>query len=871
MANIHVLQLLVDNQPFIEQNHDNLINHYKLQYPHDIPKIYHSRITKNKYFLFQPSEINSIIEELNSIPDQTSRNELLDQFYSLLVQEYPLVQYWSNYLDFCRAINHNNIEDIFIRALNDTVNDFGNSHVIWQKTLAFFTDVYIESKQEDDLDRLWKLYIKRISYPHKTLDDSFGEISAFVSAYFQGTYETTMSAAQKIYRDTQKQQQYYEKHEIIVSRDPNDHQGWCDYINNLSQYGSDFKQATCVFYRSLLFANDNWIPVWVTYIYNIYTRDANETLLEKILPKFVRTFPNSCVSYAELIGNLLIFEGHAEMYRTVRFRIDSLDLMLSMSYDDWKVLALAILAYQNRTDSPYLYNDIETFFKFALTNNDMFHSVEKLAISIYESRKQIVKAKELLTLMVEQFKHQSDLWVFAFEFYKRHNYVYNEISGLFKQAIEIATTLDWPERIIQEQLGYELVYGDRVLYQRCLVIADKLIRELVINDESQNDKRSLDEPHDLEESPKRRKLQDNQHRNREQCKVKVSNLPSTTTESELGECFRDCGNILDIYIYQEQEKYEAVIEFEDSSAVFAALTKTYKKVGSNEIYVERLKNCIIWVTNYPPRMTKDDIMQMFGDIGIVVQVRMPIQNSQKVRRFCYVEFTSAEHAQLAVSRYNGKVVEEGKNSYKLIVKISDGGNKKNASVFKREVYISNLDFHATKAEIEHWFQQFGSIENVVLPLAEQMRQKAYNNGGFGFVVFKSLTSVLEALKYNGKPFKGRPINIHVSKKPKQNLQQELNTFKNELTIMIKGIDNTTTKDQIKTFIENKGVLVKRVMQLPEQEAAAVEFHSIADTGKASLVLERAVFGNNVLVIEPFKQVTHPKQTQFVPTSVQRRK
>ncbi|CAH6722848.1 hypothetical protein CLIB1444_11S02520 [[Candida] jaroonii] len=869
MNTLQELKQRVSTEPFNLSYHDELIDVLRLNRKLECQALFSARLNKHKYFLIDQTDINAIIEELLTIEDSTLRNQLLDEFYDYLLKELPTVEFWLKYLEFC--LKTKDIDDIqitFIKALNDTVHDFAHSNLIWEKVLAFFAQMYEKSGDEDDLERLWKLYIKRISFPHKTLDESFSETSKFVTNHFQDNYDQYMSAAQKIYSDTNKKQEYYQIHEWNINKDPTNGLLWSNYITEISRYATSPKQVSIIFYRSLLSGDNSWVSVWITYIYNLYTTGNDVT---EVLPKFVKAFPNSCISYAEMIRNISLFP---QEYELLRERIEYLDLMRQNSYDDWKVLALAILSHGKSSDN--IHKDIETFFTFAIEENmDIFHSVEKLTISILEFRDEIQLAVQYLKRLLNKFIDSTELWVFTFEFYKRHGFPYEDISQLFEWAVESANVLDWPERLIQEQLGYEQVYGTPESYRKALVKADKTIRTILENKvEEESKKRPLED--DFQPN-KRTKVEPT--RNREQLKVKVTGLTSKITEKKLVNFFKDCGDINDIIIFTKDDEYQSVIEFDSEQAVFAALTKTFKAIDESKVTVKRLMNCIIWTTNFPPSMDESKLKELFQQCGKILSVRFPIQTTKKVRRFCYVEFDEPESAQVAL-HLNGKQLTDdldGK-TYKLIVKLSDTDSKdKKQNIAKREIHISNVDFKVNEDKIKQFFEQFGTIESITLPLTQEMRSKGFNNGGYGFIVFKSETSATEALQFDGKKFENRTINIKPSKK--LNTDVDLRSFDEEKSVVVVGIDNTTTKEQIQLFIKEKVTLPEKILQFPDHQAVIVQFSSIADSGKASLKLETESFKGKKLEIITKRQLqskiqnkTQPKvKGYFIPPSIRRKR
>lgn len=845
----------VKQYPYSRVAHDHLIQLLRMNKA-DYKPLYQARMKKYSHFMITESEIAEFLEDLMTIEDSSVRNALVDEFYCWLIQELPTTRYWDQYIEFCHQTKPDDeVQEILIKALGDTVYDFEGSMVIWEKTIGFALEMYGKSGEEADLIRVWKLILKRLSYPHKTLEESFQNTSSFVSKFFDDEYTEFMKTAQQVYSKTAREQRYIEVHEMNLNS--GDAEVWKEYIGTRAAYARDLAQVKTLFYRSLMEADQGWISVWIKYIYCLYSKDNSEELLRDILPKFVKAYPDSCIPYAEIIRNLNLFD---DIYPDTKSRVDYLDLKRG-SYDDWKVLGLSILAHEKKMGN-IVVETIENYFQFAVEHNrDIFHSIERLSISIYELRGEIEKATRLVERLLEKFPDQSELWIFAFEFYKRHGFEYSHATELFEKAVAYAETIDWPERVIQEQLIYELVYGTSGSYKRAVLAADeamaRVLRKRIEETEMVADsptltgspksrpegklvKRKLD--HHDKEVLKRQKQGSTTDsgtgsRNREEFTVKVTNLEASTTEAMLQSVFADC-QVKKITIYLNQNHYEAVLEFETMQNVLAALTKSHKTVGNSQILVQRLVNSIIWVTNFPPTFDESDLTQLFSAVGTVISVRFPHQTSAKARRFCYVEFAESELVAAAISLFNNHTLKDklDQKPYKLVVKVSEKPTRK-PPVFKREVYISNLDFKATEPEVQSFFDPCGAIERVVLPLNGEMKKKGNNNGGFGFVVFNSETSVPAAVAMNGTMFKGRPVNVSPSKAANGpsgagTSGAGANWAK---SVVVFNVSPSAMAEQFQVFLnEALEVAVEKVVMVPEQEAAVVEFRTVGDSGKVSL-------------------------------------
>ena len=898
--------------PYEKRHHDELIRRLKCHTPHDLESRYLAIMDKWLWFFVSQTDINDTLQAIMEFDDEMGRNEYLDRFYQWLVKEIPSVFHWLKYIDFCLATKSDaEIQKILVWGLSECLYDFVDSEKIWLKLFDYFGNTFqlADDDHGDGTERLWKLHLRRISYPNLHLTEAYNSISSFVSTNFDDSlYNELMLTAQKIYSATQKEQRYYEKYELVIKNDPGNVEVWKEYMENLGKYARNIKQILTVFYRAITtLDHEVQPPIWLTMMYIFYQNDNADyyQLLYDISFKFIKAFPDSCIPYAEYFRSYSITSDY-HFYHQGKNRINYLDLMNKSSYNDWKVLALSILSWEGFQEHPDFNSDKTTYFQYALTNNDIFHSVEKLVISIHESRNEIKIATDLVEQLLHTFPQQCELWLYTYDFYKRHSFSYTEMSDLFKAAANNALSLDWPERIFEEQLAFEQVYGTQKSLQTCIVVGDKQMRQVQAKLMKEQEEKQGGEEEEEEEkqqqqqeqSRKKRKYNDNGNhmvnnneaprRNREKFKVKVMKLSPTTSESQLQQMFSDCGSIKEIYVYPNGDDNEALLEFEDEKAVFAALTKTYKKLDGAQIVVERSLNSILWVTNFPPSMTEDKLQKLFEKSGKVLSVRMPNQNQSKARRFCYIEFSHPNMARDAIAKLDSITLSDELNGkpYKLVVKVSDKDQVKNKPIFKREVYVSNIDFQLTENDIRNHFITCGDIESVVLPINGEMKSKGNNNSGFGFVVFKSETSVSSALELNGLSIKtNRKIRVEPSKKTpsggenNKGNDKELAGFNNDTSISLFGVDTTTTKEQLELFIKQTvGDEIKRISLYPNYKAALVEFNLINTCGRATMALETNLFKTEYLkvgtkgdLMSKMNVGSGSKPTSFVPPSLQRRR
>jgi RNA recognition motif-containing protein len=76
-----------------------------------------------------------------------------------------------------------------------------------------------------------------------------------------------------------------------------------------------------------------------------------------------------------------------------------------------------------------------------------------------------------------------------------------------------------------------------------------------------------------------------------------------------------------------------------------------------------------------------------------------------------------------------------------------------------KIYVGNIDYAASEAELAAHFAKFGHIETVNIPV-DRHTGKAR---GFGFITFKRVADAMRAMDLDGSEFKGRQIQVNFAR------------------------------------------------------------------------------------------------------------
>lgn len=171
-----------------------------------------------------------------------------------------------------------------------------------------------------------------------------------------------------------------------------------------------------------------------------------------------------------------------------------------------------------------------------------------------------------------------------------------------------------------------------------------------------------------------------------------------------------------------------------------------------------------------PNVNETRIKDLFSEYGQVKSVRFRTEAgkvifSKKIRKDCksfiaYTVFEKEEDAKRSVQL----------NGYKLLenhLRVNMANNKKEAFSSKGTIFVGNLSFDATEAEIHEYFSQVGKIEYV----------RKIANKGIAYINFQKGVNLSKALKLNEKPFLGR--NLRISRCESKDKQEKKKMFKKD--------------------------------------------------------------------------------------------
>lgn len=200
-------------------------------------------------------------------------------------------------------------------------------------------------------------------------------------------------------------------------------------------------------------------------------------------------------------------------------------------------------------------------------------------------------------------------------------------------------------------------------------------------------------------------------------------------------------------------------------------SKSEEPEKEKQVYDKEDESKTVFCGNVPndPNVTKGRVKLLFSQYGPVKSIRLRTENgsvifSKKVKKYCksfnaYIVFENEDDAKKSVELNGHKLIENH-----LRVNMA---NNKQSFTNKGTIFVGNLPFDSTEADIHEYFSQIGEIEYV-----RKLPKK-----GIAFICYKKGVSLVNALKLNDTEFQGRKL--RVSRSETKEKQERKKLFKKD--------------------------------------------------------------------------------------------
>ncbi|HEV8712993.1 MAG TPA: hypothetical protein VGX03_09210 [Candidatus Binatia bacterium] len=169
----------------------------------------------------------------------------------------------------------------------------------------------------------------------------------------------------------------------------------------------------------------------------------------------------------------------------------------------------------------------------------------------------------------------------------------------------------------------------------------------------------------------------------------------------------------------------------------------------------------IYVGNLPSHTTERELTSLFEQAGRVVAVRiMTDRDTGRSKGFGFVEMGS-EEAEQAILQLHGANL----NGHPLSVSEARPRPQSAADrggVPPARLFVGNLPYSATGAELKEFFSAVGPVSAVILPVERESGKPR----GFAFVEFPDHAHAREAAhRFHTQPFQGRALVVNEARAP----------------------------------------------------------------------------------------------------------
>jgi RNA recognition motif-containing protein len=168
----------------------------------------------------------------------------------------------------------------------------------------------------------------------------------------------------------------------------------------------------------------------------------------------------------------------------------------------------------------------------------------------------------------------------------------------------------------------------------------------------------------------------------------------------------------------------------------------------------------IYVGNLSSHTTERDLTSLFEQVGRVVTVRiMTDRDTGQSKGFGFVEMDN-EEAEKAIMQLNRANLDGHALSVSEARPRPDPSAERGVPSVR--LFVGNLPYAATGAELKEFFSSVGPVSSVILPVDRESGKPR----GFAFVEFPDPVHAKEAVRrFHNQPFKGRPLVVNEARAP----------------------------------------------------------------------------------------------------------
>jgi polyadenylate-binding protein len=268
----------------------------------------------------------------------------------------------------------------------------------------------------------------------------------------------------------------------------------------------------------------------------------------------------------------------------------------------------------------------------------------------------------------------------------------------------------------------------------------------------------------------------------------IKNLDKKIDHKSLYDTFSQFGHILSCKIELDEtneSKGYGYIQFQTQEAADRATDKVNgKMLNGKKVYVgafvprkERMaensqkKYTNVFIKNLDEKVDDEKLNQLFAPFGVIKSYIVMKDDQGKSKGFGFVNFETAEDAEIAVTELHGKEIEgkavfvgraqkKSERESELRAKFEQIKMEHMTKYQGVNLYIKNLDDDIDDGKLRGIFDQFGTITS-----AKVMSDNKAQSKGFGFVCFSTPEEATKAVtEMNGKIVGNKPLYVALAQR-----------------------------------------------------------------------------------------------------------
>lgn len=219
----------------------------------------------------------------------------------------------------------------------------------------------------------------------------------------------------------------------------------------------------------------------------------------------------------------------------------------------------------------------------------------------------------------------------------------------------------------------------------------------------------------------------------------------------------------------------------------------------------------IFIKNLDKSIDHKSLYDTFAQFGTILSCKIELDENNQSKGYGYIQFQSAESAEKAIEKVNGKML----NGKKVFVGTFVARKERLAQLASRKftnVYVKNLDENVDEEQLKQLFANHGSIKSAVIMRDEHGKSKC-----FGFINFESAEDAEKAVEeVNGKEVNGKQVYVGRAQKKAEReaeLKKKFEQMKLEhltkyqgVNLYIKNLDDDFDDDKLRGVFDRFGTI-----------------------------------------------------------------